>query len=203
MRRIAVLTALLLSTACGARQKPLPPGPGRDTPAPAVAGTPRPGETVRELDLDHDGHADVWSYSVKGATGAEVLVRKEKDLDRDGRIDCWEAYDPDGGLARQAYDMDLDGTPDLALDFEKDRLVRKEHDFGSDGLPRTVGYYGGDGLVRRERDTDRDGQIDTWEYWRDGEVDRIGVDLDGDGQVDRWEIRPAAPASGLELAPPR
>jgi hypothetical protein len=201
MRRVAALSALLLSTACAARQQPLTPGPRRATPAAAAAGTPRAGETVRELDLDHDGRTDVWSFSVKGADGAEVVVRKEKDLDHDGRVDCWEAYAAGGALARLAYDMDFDGSPDLALDFERDQLVRKEYDFGFDGLPRTVGYYEGSRLVRRERDTDRDGRVDTWEFWKDGAVDRIGVDLDGDGQVDRWESRPASAATGLEPAP--
>jgi hypothetical protein len=201
MRRIAVLSALLLSTACGARQKSLPAGPVSVAPDSAATGTARPGETVRELDLDHDGRADVWSFSVKGPDGAPVVVRKEKDLDHDGRIDCWEAYDAGGALARLAYDMDLDGRPDLALDLEEGRLVRKQYDFGLDGLPRTVAFYEGASLVRRERDANRDGRVDTWEYWKNGEVERIGVDLDGDGQVDRWEIRPAAPASGLGPAP--
>ncbi len=203
MRRIAVAVALLLSTACGSKQKVLPPAPGRENVPVHTAGAPRPGETVHEYDLNHDGRTDVWTYTAKGADGKEVVVRKEKDLNNDGSVDTWEEYLPDATLSRLTYDMDFDGKPDVTLFFEKDQLVRKEYAFGFDGVPHTFNYYEKNKLVRKERDTNGDGKIDTWEYWEGGEVDRVGVDLDNDGQVDRWETRKTALAPAGEAGPAR
>ena len=201
MRRIAVAAALLLSTACASKQKVLPPAPGREGMGPAVVGTPRPGETVHEFDLNHDGRTDVWSYSVKGSDGKDVTVRKEKDLNNDGKIDSWEEFDTSGLLTKQTYDMDFDGKPDVTLFFEKDQLVRKEYAFGFDGVPHTFNYYEKGKLVRKERDANGDGKVDTWEYWENGEADRVGIDVDGDSQVDRWETRKTAQAPEGETAP--
>jgi hypothetical protein len=163
MRRVTVVAALLLSTACATPQRTVPPAPGREIIGPAAVGTPKPGETLREYDLNHDGRTEVWAYSVKGADGEEVLVRKEKDLNGDGRIDSWEYYGPDGTLARLSYDMDFDGKPDVTLVFEKDQLVRKEYAFGFDGIPHSVNYYEKGKLVRKERHANADGKVDTWE----------------------------------------
>jgi hypothetical protein len=200
MRRIAV-AALLLIAACSSTQKVPPPAPGHEAATGEPAGTPGPGETVHEYDLNHDGRPDVWTYTVKGTDGREVVVRKEKDLNNDGKIDSWEEFAPDGTLTKLTYDMDFDGKPDVALYFEKDQLVRKEYAFGFDGIPRTFSYYEKNKLVRKERDTHGNGKIDIWEYWENGEVDRIGIDLDGDGQVDRWESRKAATAPATTAAP--
>ena len=201
MRRATIAVALLLATACASRQKGAPPAPGQDKVAPALTGAPGPGETVRELDLNHDGRTDVWVYSVKGADGKELVTRKEKDLNGDGKIDTWEYYGADGLLSRLTYDMDFDGKPDVTLLFEKDQLVRKEYAFGFDGVPHSFNYYERNRLVRKERDANGDGRIDTWEYWENGEADRIGVDNDGDGQVDRWETRKTAQGAAPEAAP--
>lgn len=203
MRRIAVAAALLLSTACASKQKVLPPAPGRENMGPAIVGTPRPGETVQEYDLNHDGRPDVWTYTVKGPDAKDVAVRKEKDLNNDGKIDSWEEYEADGTLAKLTYDMDFDGKPDVTLYFEKDQLVRKDYAFGFDGVPHSSNYYEKNKLVRKERDTRGGGKVDTWEYWENGEVDRVGVDLDGDGQVDRWETRKTAQAPEGAAAPKR
>jgi hypothetical protein len=198
MRRTAV-AALLLSAAC-ASSKVVPPAPGRENLPPAVVGKPAPGETLHEFDLNHDGRADVWSYSVKGADGKDVTVRKEKDLNNDGKIDSWEVYEASGLLSRLTFDMDFDGKPDVTLFFEKDQLVRKEYAFGFDGVPHTFNYYEKNKLVRKERDTTGSGKIDVWEYWENGEVDRVGFDTNGDGQVDRWETRRTAQAPEPEPA---
>ena len=95
--------------------------------------------------------------------GKERVVRKERDLNGDGRVDVWETYDDEGNVAKQAYDLDFDGKPDLVITYEKGQLVRKE------------------------RDSKGTGKVDTWEYWEDGKLDRIGVDTDGDGVVDQWQ----------------
>lgn len=199
MRRTAV-AALLLSAACASSPKVVPPAPGRENLLPAVAGTPRPGESLHEFDLNHDGRADVWSFSVKGPDGKEVTVRKEKDLNNDGKIDSWEEYETSGLLSKLTFDMDFDGKADVTLHFEKDQLVRKEYAFGFDGVPHTFNYYEKNKLVRKERDTTGSGKIDVWEYWENGEVDRVGSDTDGDGQVDRWETRRTAQAPEPEPA---
>jgi hypothetical protein len=203
MRRIAVAAAVLLSLACGARQKVSTTEPGREGASPGAArpGTPRPGEILREYDLNHDGRIDLWTASVIGPDGKEVVIRKERDLDGDGKVDCWEEYELDGSLAKLTYDMDFDGKPDVTLFFEKDQLVRKAYAFGFDGVPHSFNIYEKGKLVRKERDTNGDGKIDTWEYWENGEIDRIGIDIDGDGQVDRWESRRTAQAPGSAPAP--
>jgi predicted metal-dependent peptidase len=162
----------------------------------------QPNEVLTEYDLTHDGKPDVWKYTVKDATGKEVLLRKEKDLNGDGKVDTWEKYNPDGSLARVVYDLDFDGKPDVTLYYERDQLVRKEMAFGFDGLPRAWNYYEKGKLVRKERDTNNDGQVDYWEYWENGEIDRIGVDVDGDGQVDRWEAKKSATAPAEPGATP-
>ncbi len=192
MRRLLLAAACLAELSCAGRTKP--PETAVPAPAAALAFVPKgfehqQGEILTEYDLTHDGKPDVWKYTVKDASGKEILVRKEKDLNGDGRVDTWEKYAPDGSLVRVAYDLDFDGKPDELLYFEKDQLVKKELAFGFDGLPRCWNYYEKGKLVRKERDTAGRGQVDYWEYWENGEVDRIGVDLDGDGQVDRWEAK--------------
>jgi hypothetical protein len=205
MRRLLLPLAGLAALSCAtARSVPQKAAPA-ETAALVPAGFERqPNEVVTEFDLTHDGKPDVWKYSVKDASGKEVLVRKEKDLNGDGKVDTWEKYNPDGSLARVVYDLDFDGKPDVTLIYEKDQLVRKEMAFGFDGVPRAWNYYEKGKLVRKERDANNDGQVDYWEYWENGEIDRIGVDVDGDGQVDRWEARKssAAPAEpGAAPAP--
>jgi hypothetical protein len=153
----------------------------------------QPNETVTEQDLTGDGKPDVWKYTVRDASGAEILLRKEKDLNGDGKVDTWEKYGPGGtSLVRAVYDLDFDGIPDATLFFENDQLVKKELALGFDGVPRTWSYYEKGKLVRKERDTKDRGRVDTWEYWENGELDRVGVDEDGDGKVDRWDSRAGA-----------
>lgn len=197
MRRSLLPVALVMGVACA-------------TPAqkPAKAATfaprgfePHPGEAVAAYDLTHDGKPDLWKYTVKDATGKEILVRQEKDLNGDGKVDTWELYEPDGSLSRVVHDLDFDGTPDVALFYERGQLVRKELAFGFDGVPRAWSFYEKGKLVRKERDTNGDGKVDTWEYWENGELDRIGVDVDGDGQVDRWETRKSRASAESGAAP--
>jgi hypothetical protein len=198
MRRSALPFAGLLAISCAGAER-LPPAAPSLPPAPAAKVAPKgfepqPNEIVAELDLTHDGKTDVWKFSVRDASGKEILVRKEKDLNGDGKIDTWEKYAPDGTLVRVVHDLDFDGKPDETLYFEKEQLVRKEMAFGFDGIPRSWSHYEKGKLVRKERDTNGDGKVDYWEYWENGELDRIGVDTDGDGQVDRWEARKTAEA---------
>jgi hypothetical protein len=200
MRRPLLLAfAGLAAISCAGAQKP----PAAAAPAPQAGEAklvpkgfePQPNEIVTEYDLTHDGKPDVWKYSVKDASGKEILVRKEKDLNGDGKVDTWEKYAPDGTLVKVVYDLDFDGKPDEILYFEKEQLVKKEMAFGFDGIPRSWSYYEKGKLVRKERDTNGDGKVDYWEYWENGEIDRIGIDTDGDGQVDRWEAKKSAEAS--------
>lgn len=206
MRRTLLAAAGLAAVACAAPQKvpqaveaPATPAQTRAVPK---GFEPQPNEVTVELDLTHDGKADVWKYVRRDAAGGkEILVRKEKDLNGDGRVDAWEKYAPDGAVTHVVYDLDFDGKPDETLYFEKEQLVKKELAFGFDGIPRSWNYYEKGKLARKERDTNGDGAVDYWEYWENGEVDRIGVDQDGDGQVDRWEARKSAEASAAEGAP--
>jgi hypothetical protein len=210
MRRLLLLTAGLVALSC-AHQK----AAGTEAKAPkesaeAVVGiaelAPQPGEHVTAYDLARTGKPDLWRYSIVVEEGKERVIRKERDLNGDGRVDMWEAFDKDGNLVKQAFDLDFDGKPDLVITYEKGQLVRKEFAPGFDGLVRTIEYYESGKLVRKERDTKGDGKIDTWEYYENGELDRIGVDLDGDGQVDRWTRRggdkEGEPSATAPVAPP-
>ncbi len=203
MRRSVLALALLL--ACAGPQKHEPAAaPATSTAVVVPKGFEhQPNEILTEYDLTHDGKPDVWKYTMKDATGKEILLRKEKDLNGDGKIDTWEKYAPDGSLVRVVYDLDFDGKPDETLYYEKDQLVKKEMAFGFDGVPRSFSYYEKGKLVRKERDTNGDGQVDYWEYWENGEVDRIGIDEDGDGQVDRWEAKKTAEGAEGEAAAPQ
>jgi hypothetical protein len=191
---VLILTAGLLALACAHRSRTEPTG----NAAPAQAATavsalpelsPREGEKVVAREVGGHGKPDLWIYSILVTEGHERVVRKERDLNGDGKVDLWEAYDDEGNVSKQAYDLDFDGQPDLIITYEKGQLVRKELAPGFDGMPRTIAYYENGKLVRKERDTKGTGKIDTWEYWENGELDRVGVDLDGDGEVDRWDKR--------------
>lgn len=197
MRRPLLPFALLVGVAC-ATPAPKPPKAAAIAPRGLE---PHPGESVAGFDLTHDGKTDLWKFTVKDATGKEILVRKEKDLNGDGKVDTWELYAPDGSLARVVHDLDFDGTPDVALFYERDQLVRQELAFGFDGLPRAWSFYEKGKLVRKERDTNGDGKVDAWEYWENGQLDRVGVDVDGDGQVDRWEVRKSGASTEGRAAP--
>ncbi len=195
MRRVLLtLTAGLLAVSCAHRSRT--ENAGRTAPAESAAAVrsipelaPREGEKVVALDVGGHGKTDLWKYSILVAEGQERLVRKERDLNGDGKVDVWEAYDEDGNVSKQAYDLDFDGVPDLVISYEKGQLVRKEYAPGFDGMARTTAYFEKGKLVRKERDTRGTGKVDTWEYWENGELDRVGVDLDGDGEVDRWDKR--------------
>jgi hypothetical protein len=192
MRRLLLLSAGLAALSC-AHHKVVADARAPKESAEAVSSiselAPQPGEHVTAYDLDRDGKPDLWRYSILVEEGKERVVRKEYDLNGDGRVDKWEALDADGNVVKEAFDMDFDGKPDLAITYEKGQLVKKEFAPGFDGMVRTTAYYEDGKLVRKERDTKGDGKIDTWEYYENGELDRIGVDLDGDGQVDRWTKR--------------
>jgi hypothetical protein len=197
MRRALILTAGLLALSCAHRSRT--ESSGGAAPAQSIAAVsaipelaPRDGERVVALDVSGHGKPDLWKYSILIAEGHERVVRKERDLNGDGRVDLWEAFDDEGNVIKQAYDLDFDGKPDLVITYEKGQLVKKELAPGFDGMPRTTAFYENSKLVRKERDTKGTGKIDTWEYWENGELDRVGVDLDGDGQVDRWDRRDSA-----------
>jgi len=207
MRRVSILIAGLLAISCA--HKPSKPTATETTPAntgAAVASipglAPTPGEKVAAFDLDRSGKASLWKYTVVVGEGKERLLRKERDLNGDGKVDVWEAYDEDGNVTTQAYDLDFDGKPDLVITYEKGQLVKKEYAPGFDGMARTTAYYEGGKLVRKERDTKGTGKVDTWEYWENGELDRVGVDLDGDGEVDRWTKREGGEEAQAEAQPP-
>lgn len=195
MRRWATAGAvgLLVSGCAGSQQAARKDLPGGEALSATVQleRAPRAGERVHPLDVNADGVADVWSFSVTvtGPDGEPVerLVRKQLDLNGDGRIDVAREYDESGRLVLEAMDLDFDGQLDQVNHYDaKGKIVRKERDLNSDGRADLWHYFEQGQLVRKERDNNGDGKIDYWEYWEEGAIDRIGEDLDGDGQVDRW-----------------
>jgi hypothetical protein len=194
MRRVLLLTAGLLAVSCASKQrvamaKVTAPPESAAAVASIADFAPRPSEKVAAFDVSHHGRPDLWKYSIVVGEGQERVIRKERDLNGDGRVDFWEAFDEEGNLVKQAYDLDFDGKPDLVITYEKGQLVKKEFAPGFDGMAQTFAYYENGKLVRKERASKNDGKIDTWEYWENGQLDRIGMDLEGDGQVTRWEKR--------------
>lgn len=120
-----------------------------------------------------------------GTPGVDLL-RKEVDLNHDGKVDVWSWYGSEGEVSRQAYDLDFDGRIDVIAHYEKGVVIRKEVFQSYREEPDTFKFYEKGQLQRVERDRNGDGRIDTWEYWEGEQIDRVGEDLDGDGNVDKW-----------------
>lgn len=207
MRRVLILIAGLLAVSCshGQRTKEAARPADREASVALVSSipelAPREGERVVAQEVGGLGKPDLWRYYVLVGEGKEQVVRKERDLNGDGRVDLWEAYDPEGNVTKQAYDLDFDSKPDLVITFEKGQLVKKEYAPGFDGMVRTTAFYENGKLVRKERDSRGTGKTDTWEYWENGQLDRLGVDLDGDGEVDRWDKRSPSEGGAAPSAP--
>jgi hypothetical protein len=181
----AALAALMLGCSSG-KKNVKPTGPAEEEGAEGVAEHKNGNETVREFDLNHDGHTDVWKYYQKGADGQLHLVRKEVDVNWDGKVDVWKYYDEKEQLSKEALDLDFDGHIDQVTFFKDGQVEHKERDLDYNGKPDLWIYYEKGQIARKERDTKGSGKVDYWEYWKNGQPERIGEDLDGDGSVDRW-----------------
>jgi hypothetical protein len=128
----------------------------------AIAGGPRP---------------DAWRFTVEGADGRDVVVRREEDLDGDGRVDTWEWVAPDGTPVRRALDLDGDGRPDVVLTLEQGRVVRREVVTSTGVAPATVSTVDGGRLQRKEWREGRDGRGQLVEDWRAGTLVRVREDF--------------------------
>jgi hypothetical protein len=190
-------------TGCGDDAKPdaqaakSQPTPGADEDDDGVKAPPvvevdpakltEAGERVMPYDLNRDGKADVWKFSVGSAEG-ERAVRKEIDMNFDGKVDVWRYYDETGKqVNKELWDLDFDGRVDVTAIINNGIVVRKELDLNFDKKPDLWKHYSKGQIIRIEQDRDFNGKIDYWERWVGGQVDRIGYDDNGDGELDRWE----------------
>lgn len=161
--------------------------------------TTKPGEVVRQYDVNGDGGIDVWKFDTREGDAFRT-IRKELDLDGDGRVDVRQHFAPDNTLEREELDLDFDGRIDIVNVYEKGDKVRAEQDLDGNGRVDVWKHFGKGALVRKERDTTGDGKPDLFEYWEGDAIDRIGQDVNGDGVVDRWTsqrvVAPVLPPSG-------
>ena len=147
-------------------------------------------QVIRTYDLNKDGKADDWKHfrlvANPDGTTHEVLFERELDTNFDGKVDLTTWFDDDGQRAKEIYDLDFDGKPDVIDTFEHGVIIKKELFQTHREKPDATAFYEGGKKVRVERDTHGNGKIDTWEYYENGKLSRIGEDIDGDGLVDHW-----------------
>lgn len=123
-----------------------------------------------------------------GSFTPRPLVRKEIDLNHDGHADVIRTYGEAGQLATEEVDLDFDGKIDEISQYQQGRLITRTMDLNNDHVPDVFKYYTAQGQLERiESDRNGDGKVDTWEYFEAGVLVRIGHDFDGDTKVDTWE----------------
>ncbi len=175
-----------------AAQEQAPSGPQ------GSGGAAKPGERVKQYDLNHDNKPDVWAYfgpmadpDNAGQT-TESLIRKEWDFNFDGKVDIRRYFNFRKETVKDELDLDFDGRFDVTTYYQNGAKVRQEYDFNFDTKPDYWKYFEKNVIARSERDRDFNGRVDRWEYYNEGKLDRVGLDEDGDGQIDKWlqEERP-------------
>jgi hypothetical protein len=182
-----------------------------NTPEPVAADRSRcdrGGKKVIEVDVNHDGRADVWKImneTTEPGTNAKVnsLSCKEVDLNFDNHMDMWVYYDDRGNVTLEEFDLDFDGRIDLWTYRQQNRLIRQELDTNFDGKADIWKFYENEKLVRIERSSQKNGRVDVWEYYEGGKLDRIGYDTKGSGQVDKWDRAPEEQPETPGTTPPK
>ena len=84
--------------------------------------------TCKEVDLNYDGHKDIWVYY----DAAGNIAHEEFDLDFDGKVDM-QTYRQQGKIIRQEMDTNYDGKTDVWKYFESEKLARIERSSKSNG----------------------------------------------------------------------
>ncbi len=136
-----------------------------------------------EVDMNHDGHADVVRFYEDDGTTPR---REEHDFDFDGRVDLVRHYEA-GALVRQELDTDFDHYVDTTLLGEDGRVAHAERDRFRRGEVDLWEDYERGLLVSARYDDDRDGKPEKFEYFEGGRLVGIGQDTNGDGEPDERE----------------
>src|SRR6266511_2522841 len=146
MRRILLSLAGLAAVSCATAPKPeAVKAPVEARPLVLPGFERQQGEILTEYDLTHDGKPDVWKYTLKDASGKEILLRKELAFGFDGVPRSWNFY-------------------------EKGKLVRKERDTNGDGNVDYWEYWENGEVDRIGVYVEGDGQVDRWEARKSAEA---------------------------------
>lgn len=143
----------------------------------------------QQIDINHDGKADVFNYFQQRDEGVpRLLVIKKVDLNWDQKVDVETVFDEEGNLVKESMDGDFDGLHEWIDHYQGNVRVMSEVDTNYDGKPDLFRYYENGVVRRKEQDTDNDGAVDFWQYLdENGIVTKFGRDLDGDGTMDLRE----------------
>ncbi|MBN2493597.1 MAG: hypothetical protein JXR96_03305 [Deltaproteobacteria bacterium] len=197
MNRFAFLLLAAPLVACSSAPEKPDQAPAQVAAQPQAAtlgqdGRARPGETLKQYDLNHDNRPDVWAYYGPMVDPADPnqtknsLVRKEWDFNFDGKVDIRRFFNFKGETVKDELDLDFDGNFDVTSYYQNGLKIRQEYDFNFDTKPDYWKFFEKNAVARTERDRDFNGRVDRWEYYSNGKLDRVGLDEDGDGQIDKW-----------------
>lgn len=154
------------------------------------------GNLVEEIDLDHDGMAEVYNHYRTTDDRSRVLLKRSADLNGDGKVDVTSFFSVNGTIEKEEMDSDFDGKVDWVDTYQAGRRVSTQVDSDHDQDFDILKTYEGGRIKNIERDNNGDGKADFWQYFDDaGKVTKVGWDEDGDGVMDERQQEGAAPVA--------
>lgn len=139
-------------------------------------------DDAERQDVDGDGRPDLNVVREKGREVCRGL-----DLNFDGHIDVWVYLDDSGRVRRREHDFDRDGRVDEIALYDAGALVERRQGTTLAGKLDTWQYFERGRVVRMERDSNGDDVVDQWwEFPNPSRHDcpLIHTDVDGDGRPD-------------------
>jgi hypothetical protein len=150
----AVLLATVLTSACSAPSRALPPNATYDAKTGRL--------TTLRADANKNGAIDTLSYM----DGTRIL-RIELDLDENGHVERWDFYGAEGELEKVGFSRLNDGVMDAqAFYTPSGELARMEVSTKRDGTFDRIELYVDGVLTRSSEDTNGDGRPDKWDEYR-------------------------------------
>jgi hypothetical protein len=131
----------------------------------------------------------VMTFGVFWFAAAPVMAGPDpdiqaRDLDGDGYKEARTLL-KDGVIQRTWVDADLDGSPEMVIQYRNGRRDIATVDSNRDGTVDTwVHFYFTGAPWKVAEDYDGDGRADYWLYLRDGVVYKWEQDRNGDGKPD-------------------